>query len=40
MSNNSLERTGGHRGHTVRAFAFGARAGVGWWQWPAAQFKR
>ena len=40
MPNNSLERTGSHRGHTVRAFAVGARAGVQWHQWPAAQFRR
>ena len=25
-----------HRGHTVRAFAVGARAGVQWQRWPAA----
>jgi hypothetical protein len=39
-SNNTLERTVIHRGHTVRAFAVGTRTGVQWQLWPAVQQDR
>ena len=38
--NKSLERTVGQGGHTVRAFAVGARAGAEEWSWPAVQRNR
>ena len=40
LSNKAFEGTVIYRGHTVRAFAVGARAGVQWQRWPAAQLKR
>ncbi len=38
--NNALERTVERRGHTVRAFALGARAGARWRQRATAQLGR
>jgi len=38
--NKPLERTGKHRGHTVRAVALCARAGAEERQWPAVQHNR
>ena len=38
--NKSLERTVGHGGRTVRAFALGARAGAQWQLRAAAQLDR
>lgn len=40
LANKSLERTVNCRGHTVRAFAIGARAGVEAQSWPAVQRSR
>jgi len=39
-SNKSLERTVKQNGHTVRAFAIGARAGVEMQSWPAVHRNR
>jgi hypothetical protein len=40
LPNKSLERTVNQSGHTVRAFAVYARAGVEWQRWPAVQRNR
>ncbi len=39
-ANNALERTGNHRGRTVRAVALCARAGAQSQSWPAVQHNR